>query len=109
MPEFTLCVRTYVCKYVYLCVFMHIDPCMYDVRHDIQIPCTRYVAINRLYLYLYLMDFNRSSRFDGTLFWDVIFSSCIDIANRGRNSILVQDHVTVEVCCFSRHVERPMT
>ena len=26
--------------------------CMYDVRHDIQIPCTRYVAINRLYLYL---------------------------------------------------------
>ena len=24
--------------------------CMYDVRHDIKIPCTRYVAINRLYL-----------------------------------------------------------
>ena len=23
---------------------------MYDVRHDIQIPCIRYVAINRLYL-----------------------------------------------------------
>ena len=23
---------------------------MYDVRHDIQIPCTHYVAINSLYL-----------------------------------------------------------
>ena len=32
----------YVCMYV----------CMYYVRHDIQIPRTRYVAINRLYLYL---------------------------------------------------------
>ena len=44
MPKFTLCVRMYVCKYVYLCIYV----CMYDVRHDIQIPCTRYVAINRL-------------------------------------------------------------
>ena len=25
--------------------------CMYDVRHDMQVPCTRYLAINRLYLY----------------------------------------------------------
>ena len=48
MPKFTLCVRMYVCKYVYLCICMYV--CMYDVRHDIQIPCTRYVAINRLYL-----------------------------------------------------------
>ena len=52
MPKFTLCVRMYVCKYVYLCICMYVY--MYDVRHDIQIPCTRYVAINRLYLYLYL-------------------------------------------------------
>ena len=37
-----------VCKYVYLCICMYV--CMYDVRHDIQIPFTRYVAINRLYL-----------------------------------------------------------
>ena len=36
-----------MCIYVYLCIYV----CMYDVRHDIQIPCTRYVAINRLYLY----------------------------------------------------------
>ena len=52
MPIFTLCVR----MYVYLCVFMYIINyvCMYDVRHDIQISCTRYVAINRLYIYLYL-------------------------------------------------------
>ena len=50
MPIFTLCVRMYVCKYVYLCIYV----CMYDARHDIQIPCTRYVAINRIYLYLYL-------------------------------------------------------
>ena len=28
---------------------------MYDVRHDIKIPCTRYVAINRPYLYLLLL------------------------------------------------------
>ena len=32
-------VRTYVRAYD-----------VYDVRHDIQIPCTRYVAINHLYL-----------------------------------------------------------
>ena len=46
MPKSTLCVRMYVCNYVYLYVYT----CMYDVRHDIQIPFTRYVAINRLYL-----------------------------------------------------------
>ena len=51
MPKFTLCVRMYVCKYVYLCICMYV--CMYDVRHDIQIPCTRYVAINRLYLLIH--------------------------------------------------------
>ena len=56
MPKFKLCVRIYVCKYVYLCVFMYlcIYVCMYDVHHYIQIPCTRYVAINRLYLYHYV-------------------------------------------------------
>ena len=39
MHTFTLCVRMYVC--------------MFDVRHDMQIPCTRYLAINRLYLMYY--------------------------------------------------------
>ena len=38
--------------YVIMCIYVYV--CMYDVRHDIQIPCTRYVAINRLYLYLYI-------------------------------------------------------
>ena len=38
-----LCVSE--CMYVYSCIYV----CMYDVRHDIQIPCTRYVAINRLF------------------------------------------------------------
>ena len=59
MPKFTLCVRMYVCKYVYLCICMYVCMyvCMYDVRHDIQIPCTRYVAINRIYLYLSLSIF----------------------------------------------------
>ena len=33
---------------------MYMYVCMYDVRHNIQIPCTRYVAINRLYL-IYLV------------------------------------------------------
>ena len=37
MQKFTLCVRMYVC--------------IYEVRHNIQIPCARYVAINCLYLY----------------------------------------------------------
>ena len=43
---------------MYVCVFMYMYVCrpMYDVRHDIQIPCTRYVAINRLYLYLYMLQ-----------------------------------------------------
>ena len=45
-----LCVSE--CMYVSMCIYVYV--CMYDVRHDIQIPCTRYVAINRLYLYLYL-------------------------------------------------------
>ena len=27
--------------------------CMYDLRHDVQIPCTRYLPINRPYLYRY--------------------------------------------------------
>ena len=40
-----LCVSE--CMYVYLCIYV----CMYDVCHDIQIPCTRYVAINRLLSY----------------------------------------------------------
>ena len=54
MPKFTLCVRMYVCKYVcmYICMYVCMYVCMYDVCHDIQIPCTRYVEINRLYLYL---------------------------------------------------------
>ena len=39
-----LCVSE--CMYVYLCMYV----CMYDVCHNIQIPCTCYVAINRLYL-----------------------------------------------------------
>ena len=43
------CMYASMCIYVYLCIYV----CMYDVRHDIQIPCTRYVAINRLYLYLF--------------------------------------------------------
>ena len=51
MPKYTLCVRMYVCKYVYMYMYV----CMYDVRHDIQIPCTRYVAIYRLYLYLFYL------------------------------------------------------
>ena len=34
---------------VYLCMYLFMFVCMYDVRHDIQIPCTRYVAINLLY------------------------------------------------------------
>ena len=38
------CMYVSMCIYVYLCIYV----CMYDVRHDIQIPCTRYVAINRL-------------------------------------------------------------
>ena len=43
-----LCVRMYAC----MCVCMHacVHVCMYDVRHNTQIPCTRYVAINHLYL-----------------------------------------------------------
>ena len=45
-----LCVSE--CMYVIMCIYVYV--CMYDVRHDIQIPCTRYVAINRIYLYLYL-------------------------------------------------------
>ena len=36
------------CMHVSMCIYVYV--CMYDVRHDIQIPCTRYVAINRLYL-----------------------------------------------------------
>ena len=35
---------------------MYMYVCMYDVCHDIQIPCTRYVAINRLYLIFYNCD-----------------------------------------------------
>ena len=44
------CMYVSMCIYVYLCIYV----CVYDVRHDIQIPCTRYVAINRLYLSLSL-------------------------------------------------------
>ena len=33
------CMYVSMCIYVYLCIYV----CMYDVRHDIQIPCTRYV------------------------------------------------------------------
>ena len=29
-----------------------VSECMCDVRHDIQIACTPYVAMNRLYLYI---------------------------------------------------------
>ena len=52
-----LCVSE--CMYVIMCIYVYV--CMYDVRHDIQIPCTRYVAINRLYLYLYLIFYNISN------------------------------------------------
>ena len=34
--------------YVSMCIYIYIYVCV----HDIQIPCTRYVAINHLYLYL---------------------------------------------------------
>ena len=44
-----------MCIYVYLCIYV----CMYDVRRDIQIPCTRYVAINRLYLLSLSLRFSR--------------------------------------------------
>ena len=37
---------------------MYMYVCMCDVRHDIQIPCTRYVTINRLYLYLIFIFMN---------------------------------------------------
>ena len=47
MQTFTLCVRLYM--YVSVCIYLYI--CVYDARHDIQIPCTQYVAIKRLYLY----------------------------------------------------------
>ena len=47
----------YVCRglSMYVCVFvcilcMYVYVCMYGVCHDMQIPCTRYVVINRLYL-----------------------------------------------------------
>ena len=51
MPNL-LCVSE--CMYVSMCICVYMYVCMYDVRHDIQIPCTRYVTINRLYLYMYL-------------------------------------------------------
>ena len=35
------------------CMYVRMYVCMYDVRHDMQIPCTRYLAINSLYLYIY--------------------------------------------------------
>ena len=42
------CVTECIHVCVYACMCVHV--CMYDVRHNIQIPCTRYVAINHLYL-----------------------------------------------------------
>ena len=38
----TVCMICLVCQNVY----------MYDVRHDMQIPSTRYLAVNHLYFYL---------------------------------------------------------
>ena len=62
------CMYVSMCIYVYLCIYV----CMYDVRHDIQIPCTRYVAINRLYLYLEHKSFDKNT----TLYRDLEVMQC---------------------------------
>ena len=64
-----LCVSE--CMYVIMCIYVYV--CMYDVRHDIQIPCTRYVAINRLYLYLYLFSCIRCVNY----FWFVVLINTV--------------------------------
>ena len=43
------------------CVSECIYVCMYVVRHDIQIPCIRYMAINRLYLFIF-NSFDRNTK-----------------------------------------------
>ena len=40
-----ICIFQQLYAYIYVCMYV------YDLRHDMQIPCTRYVAINRIYLY----------------------------------------------------------
>ena len=120
MPKFTLCVRMYVsmCIYVYLCIYV----CMYDVHHDIQIPCTRYVAINRLYFYLYLfqlygagsIDFNQayfiyvfttSTDISANDIGHVYYRSSTDnaILNRASNAVAGYEFAATYVVIFTWH------
>ena len=51
MHKLTLCVKMYVCMYEY------------DVRHDMQIHCTRYLAINHHYT-LFLSECYGTAHYD---------------------------------------------
>ena len=67
LHKFTLCVRMNVCVRAGVCVWVWVwvwvcvcvNVCMYtvcDVHNDMHIPCTRYLAINNIYLFIIYPD-----------------------------------------------------
>ena len=73
-----------------MCIYVYMYVCMYDIRHDIQIPCTRYVAINRLYLYLifiFIFIFKRLPLFN--LPWQTSLENVTICVHISRKSFMI--------------------